>query len=136
MILGAEIALLLMGLYALVTGKLTLGNQRVVYGAPARVLGVVGLLPVPLTICGSVVLSVLLACEGRDPLDPALDWMFIVVEAASVVFCLVVVYSVGAAVAGPPPSRDRFEYAGSDPYQLYMPDRVGGPPLPAGSYQG
>ena len=44
MIVGIEIALFLVGLFALVTGRLPLG-PRIVRGAPARMLGILAMMP-------------------------------------------------------------------------------------------
>ena len=56
MILGAEIAMLVLGFMTLATGKMSLGKQRVVGSPLARQLGFVLLLPIPLlfpAICNS-----------------------------------------------------------------------------------
>jgi len=49
MILGIEIALIVVGLIGLVTGKLPLDKSHAVHGWPARLLGLVALTPIPLS---------------------------------------------------------------------------------------
>lgn len=64
MIIGAEIGLLIMGLIAIVTGRLPVGPGRVVRGAPARYLGVVALLPFPVAFGIGFGLGYILALQG------------------------------------------------------------------------
>src|SRR5262245_47678776 len=75
MILGAEIALLVMGLYALFAGKLTLTKQKVVRGTPARLLGILCLLPIPLSLLVGIVLGVGLAVQGQTVTENSVRWM-------------------------------------------------------------
>ena len=48
MILGIEIALVIIGLLALVRGRMTVTASRVVEGIPARLLGLLALTPIPI----------------------------------------------------------------------------------------
>ena len=50
MVLGAEIGMLIMGFMALFKGKLTLSKTKVLYDARARVVGIFGLLPIPVSL--------------------------------------------------------------------------------------
>jgi hypothetical protein len=49
-ILGAQIGILLYGLYALFTGKFQLSKTRTVTGAYARLAGFVAMLPLPMSL--------------------------------------------------------------------------------------
>ena len=47
MILGLEIGLIIYGIIALVKGRMKFGENKVVEGLPARLLGVLALTPLP-----------------------------------------------------------------------------------------
>jgi hypothetical protein len=50
MILGAEIGMLVAGLYSLFTGKFQLSKERIVRGGRARLAGLILLIPLPLAL--------------------------------------------------------------------------------------
>jgi len=64
MILGAELGILLFGLYVLFSGKYNLGKGRVLTGAKARLLGVLCLLPIPLAFAAGVLAGLFMALTG------------------------------------------------------------------------
>jgi hypothetical protein len=67
----AEICALIGGIIAVVTGKFTLTRNKVVRGAPARIVGVLLMVPLPVAIFFSiVVLGALLVRGGFDPTNP------------------------------------------------------------------
>jgi hypothetical protein len=101
MILAMEVWLLGMGLWALVTGRLNLGKGRVLHGCAARLLGLVGVLAIPLAFCGALIVGVILVAKGWSLAEPEVPWIITGVEAVVVVTCLVVIYGVGGAIAGP-----------------------------------
>jgi hypothetical protein len=136
MILGMEIALLVMGLHALVTGRMVLGRNRVVYGAAARVLGLIALLPIPLAFCAGVGMGVVMVSRGEDITDESLRWVFVGVEAAIVVFCLILLYSIGLAVAGPPAPLLTSEQLQIEAFKRAHPERFSGKPVPGDAVQG
>src|SRR5262249_30636375 len=97
MILGLEIALLIMGIIALITGKLTLNRTCVVRGTNARVLGVIALLPLP------VAFTILLGLAGvyggrRDELQD-LSWMLPLIEAGITIGILVIICIAAALLS-------------------------------------
>ena len=63
MLIGAEIGLLLYGIYVLITGKYALGRRGFIYGTPARILGLLCLLPLPAAI-GLGFIAGILAASG------------------------------------------------------------------------
>ncbi len=136
MILGIEIALLVMGFAALVTGKLTLSKGRVVYGAAARWLGAVALLPVPLAFCGGLLVAMAMAANGQPLTEESLRWPLTGVEAAAVVLCLVVIYGVGSAVAVSPRRRGAHWDPRVEAFRRQYPERFIVQPLPADPVQG
>ena len=61
MILGAEIGLLIYGIYSLATGKYSLSKGKVLTGGKARLLGVLCMLPLPLAFITGVLLGLFFA---------------------------------------------------------------------------
>jgi hypothetical protein len=136
MILGMEIALLVLGLRALITGQCTLGKNWVVYGAGARLLGFLALLPIPLAFCGGFFLGVEAHGRGKDINDPDLRWNVFVMEAGVVLGCTVVIYALGAMLAGPSPRPVRDPSHDRDLYRACLPPQPGAAPVPDGAFQG
>ena len=64
MIFGVEVALTLYGLYALFTGKYTVGKGKVVEGQPARIAGLFLALTVPLAFVLGFIMGSVLADSG------------------------------------------------------------------------
>jgi hypothetical protein len=104
MILGMEIALIVVGLIGLVTGKLPLDKTHSVHGLPARFLGLVALTPIPLS---ALAIAAYLAVNAPAT-DPAAVNQFVadnqlnmvVIEAAIVIGAAVVVFGLGRLFAG------------------------------------
>ena len=101
MILGAEIGLFVMGVIALVKGKLTLSKTRVVYGTPARLLAIIAFLPLPLAFSAGVVYGVILAAQGREVTIDSVGPTMIGIEVAILVACIAAMYGIGWAIAKP-----------------------------------
>lgn len=57
MLLGAELGLLIYGIYVLIKGQYSLGKGKKVFGTQARILGVVCMLPVPLSMIMGIVVG-------------------------------------------------------------------------------
>src|SRR5437867_12325272 len=106
MIVGMEIVLFLVGIGALVTGRLPLAPYRVVRGAPARMLGIVALMPVPLAVCVGAVTVVLMTPQPeRYGKDPSVRGTVTALEAGIVVGCAALVYGLGWVGTGRPTAR-------------------------------
>jgi hypothetical protein len=109
-ILGAEIGLLVFAIITLVRGKLVLTKNRVVTGVPARLLAIIGLLPLPLSLVAGVVIGMVLVARGQAQ---ALDQTNVriigaVIELSIIVLCIGAVYGIGLMIAKPPePERRR-----------------------------
>src|SRR5437868_5812470 len=88
MIGAAQIALLCIGLYLLTAGKSKTG-KRVLRGAPARVVGLVFMLPVPLAFMIGIGIGINLGLRHK-PFRPE-EWKgtSLAIEAVAVVVCLV-----------------------------------------------
>src|SRR5437879_1799730 len=65
MCLVLEIGMLIFGIIALITGKFTLTRNKVVYGVPARIIGVIMILPLPLGLLVAFVIIGALVAQGR-----------------------------------------------------------------------
>jgi hypothetical protein len=88
MILGLEIAMLIGGIVALVTGKLKLSQRMVTEGVAARLAGAVFLLPLPMAFTIGLVIGFMQATQGR-PVDGGFNWTLVLMEAGVVLVCLV-----------------------------------------------
>jgi hypothetical protein len=91
MILGAEVALLVLGLYALIAGKM-LSSKKAKYdvrGWRARVVGLVCLLPLPLSLLAVSVVGVLLAAQGKQVTRESSLWLGAAVEGSTVLACAI-----------------------------------------------
>ena len=91
MIGGGLVGMLVMVVYTLVTGKLTLTKTRVVYGTPARAAVLLGLVPLMLVCAYCIRLG------GIANLPNGL-WMFL----GALIVSIVVIYAVGWSFGGSP----------------------------------
>jgi hypothetical protein len=107
MIMGAEIAMLVLGFVALVTGKMRLGKGKVVTGPLARYLGMVLLLPVPATLLIKSMVDLSYATKGQLAPDASIDslWMLAGIEGLLVAACMAAVYAIGWDKAIDPNAR-------------------------------
>ena len=64
MLLVAEIASLIFGIITVATGIFTLTRNKVCYGAPARAVGVLLMLPLPVAILVTIAVIAMLAARG------------------------------------------------------------------------
>jgi hypothetical protein len=98
MILALEIALAVVGLLAIIRGRLRIAPNCVVGGTPARWLGALALSPVPLTLVMMFVSA--LASTATDPEQFLHEnrQTFALVELGLVVFAGLLVLILGAAI--------------------------------------
>jgi hypothetical protein len=91
MIAGAEVVLFVVGLYALIAGKLptSKNGKRAVRGLPARVIGVICLLPLPLAFLVCAAVAAVLIAQGQEVTPQSFMWVGMVIEASIVVLCVV-----------------------------------------------
>lgn len=95
MILGLEIGMLIFGFIGLVTGKLKLSAGNEVEGAPARLLGLVAILPLPLALVTGFCIGLSMGPRVHD-----MQGTFLVIELGLVGICALIVFGGGAMVAG------------------------------------
>lgn len=111
MICGLEIGLAIFGILALVRGKMTLSKNKIVVGAPARLLGLLALAPLPLAFGVGAVYAVTQVAAGGDPEKFAEDnrWTLTLIEGGIVIGVAIVVFAIGAMVAVSPAEAERRE---------------------------
>lgn len=120
MILGAEIAMLIMGLIALVKGKMTLSKKRVLLGTPARVMGVVAMLPIPISLCLAFLAAIVLAATDSTMTEDSFRGYAIAIELGVLILTLVAVYGVGGQYAVDPEEEQRkVEAWDASPFDAY-----------------
>ena len=90
MLIGAEVALLVLGLYALFTGKLLLRSKPPVTGWRARIIGIIYLLPIPLAFIAGILITIVWVFSRHDQKDRALFWYVTGTEAGILVVCVVI----------------------------------------------
>src|SRR6478736_8842540 len=95
MVFAAEIVLLLIGLYALISGRFFLTRSRVVHGYPGRVLGLLACAPLVMALA-------LMFLFLRNPANESMQWNITVIEVGSIVACTGLIYFIGWPIAGPP----------------------------------
>lgn len=83
MILGAQIALLILGIYALATGKFPLGKGRKSVGPMARIAGAICFVP----LLGALALGFLLGMLGL--VDDIGRWGLVGIQAALIVVAVI-----------------------------------------------
>jgi hypothetical protein len=107
-ILGAEIGLMVFAIISLVRGKLVLTKNRVVTGVPARLLALIGFLPLPVSLVIGLALGAVLVARGQ-PIDQSrVRIIGGVVELGIIVLCVAAIYGIGFMIAKPPePERRR-----------------------------
>jgi multisubunit Na+/H+ antiporter MnhB subunit len=93
MLIGAEIAMLIVGIYALIAGRLPTSKaaKYEVRGWPARVIGAICLLPIPLALAAGVVAASRMAAHGTEVTNKSFFWVGTAVEGGIVVACIVAV---------------------------------------------
>jgi len=103
MIIGLEIGLLIFGFVALIRGKFTITKNKVVEGMPARLLGALAILPLPLLVG----LGILLGLAKGEQFFVKNKLQLTIAEAAIVVVFAIIIFGVGAAIGKPPRKQRR-----------------------------
>ena len=99
MIIGAEVAMLVMGAYILFGGKILpkKNAKHIVRGWPLRVIGIIYLLPIPISLLAGMGLAVWGIAREKDVASPSFFWIRTALEGSIVAACLLAVYLVGRA---------------------------------------
>ncbi|HLN30598.1 MAG TPA: hypothetical protein VK395_22855 [Gemmataceae bacterium] len=115
MIIAAEVTLFLIGLYAVITGSFLSGGGRyVLQGGPARVIGVIAMLPMPLSLVVAAAVVALFLAQNKEVTERSFFWVGTAIEGSSLVVCMLAmgvlsrVYRTRVEEAQLPNSRRRF----------------------------
>jgi hypothetical protein len=100
-----SIAMLIFGIIALVRGQFTLTRTKVVSGVPARVIGVILLLPLPLMLAGGLLIGVVLGMQGKQPRPEDIQGPAVLLEVGIILGCMLIAVIIGAVTARPPKRR-------------------------------
>ncbi len=110
MILGIEIALLIMGILALVRGRLQITGSKIVTGIPARVLGLLALTPLPIVIAVAMGYTIMNSMD-KTP-EQIEQWAndnkttFVIMEAVIVLGIAALLFTISLIIAKPPEDQD------------------------------
>lgn len=99
MVFIAEIGMFIWGVVCLVTGKLTLSTSSTVQGAPARWLGLLGLLPLTLAVMVGLVVGVYFGLQQQQHRIQELNLVFALIEVAALLITLGLMYAIGIPIA-------------------------------------
>jgi hypothetical protein len=107
MLLLIEIALLVMGIIALVRGEITLSKRKVVTGAPARLIGLLAMAPLPIAFAIGFVHGVMHGAQAgpnNDPIKFAKDNMlfYAMIEAGILLVVGLLLVTIALACAKDP----------------------------------
>jgi len=93
MIIGAEIALLFIGLYALIKGQLPTSKKakHVVRGWPARVIGIIALLPIPVSFGLGLAVALLFVVQRKQVTGDSFFWVGTAIEGSVLGVCFVAI---------------------------------------------
>jgi uncharacterized membrane-anchored protein len=122
-----SIAMLIFGIIALVRGQFTLTRTKVVSGVPARVIGVILLLPLPMMLVGGMLIGVFYAMQGKQPRPEDIQGPAVLLEVGVVLGSMLIAVVIGLATAGPP-QRRRLPFELEEEYdrRFHEDDYVGG----------
>jgi hypothetical protein len=126
MILGAEIGLAIMGLLALIRGRMTVSKTKVVVGWPARLLGLLALTPLPLVL----LIGIIYVAANVDATDQAAAERFAqehkgtitLIEGVTVAAIAFAVIGLAAAAGAHPDEVDRRTRPRAEEYDDYEDD--------------
>jgi hypothetical protein len=110
------IIMLIFGIVALATGRFSLTRKKVVEGAPARIVGVILILPLPVTFLAGLALGVSLLQQGRPVNEKEVRSLALVIDIGVPVLALIAAIAVSAANAHearrkrPPREEEEYEY--------------------------
>jgi hypothetical protein len=120
-----NIIMLIFGIIALVKGSFSLTGNKVVSGLPARIVGVILIMPMPISLGVGFVYGLTLAATKQNIRDDSLQGAAIVIELSIMAVCLVTALVVAFANAKPrarpasyaPPPLDEAEERARDDFR-------------------
>jgi hypothetical protein len=100
MILGLEIAMLIMGILAIVRGKVSLTKTLVVEGTAARIVGVIMILPLPLVFGVVILWGIASGARGKQLNENELRTTGMFIEAGITIGCFLLALLIAAMTGG------------------------------------
>jgi hypothetical protein len=93
MIIGAEIGLLVLGVYALIVGKLPTNKKSkyVLRGWPVRLIGIIAVLPIPMSFLVASMVAAFLVVQGKEVTRESFFWVGTAIEGSVLVICIAVI---------------------------------------------
>jgi hypothetical protein len=109
-----EVCLLVLGIITLVKGQINISKDKMVVGVPARWIGAVLLLPLPLSLAVGFGWGIILAAQGRIPDRKELQTTGAIIEISIFAVCILAAVIIAAAsekvpVVKPEKRRERVE---------------------------
>jgi hypothetical protein len=96
--------MLIFGIISLVTGKFTLTRNKVVYGTPARMVGLILVMPLPILVIVGVMLGFGLLAQGKQLTEAEMKQLTttgMIIGAVVILACFVAAIAVAAAYGEP-----------------------------------
>ncbi len=113
LMLVLQIGMLVMGLIALFSGKLSLTKAMTLKGAAARLAGLIMIAPLPINLGVGFVVGLTVASQGRQFNFQEWQMTFILLEVGVTLGCLLIAFLV-AATMGAPDDSDESKYRRRD----------------------
>jgi hypothetical protein len=120
-----NIIMLIFGIIALVKGSFSLTGNKVVSGLPARIIGVILIMPLPISLGVGFIYGLTMAATGQNVRQDSVQGAAIVIELSIMAVCLVAALIVAFANAKPkakpasyaPPPLDEAEERARDDFR-------------------
>jgi hypothetical protein len=106
--LCVELAMLILGLYALIAGKVSITSSLVVEGIPARIVGLLMIAPLPIAFCVGIIVGFFRAMDNRPVDHFGFSGPIFLIELGILVFFLAAAIIVASIYRVPAGSRRRF----------------------------
>ncbi len=103
MLLILEVVMFVMGILAIVRGKLTLSKKKVCVGVPARVAGAILVLPIPVVFGFATIYAIMVVKPGMtaEQIQKAMGFLPSAVEIGAIIVCGAVASTI-ASMKGQP----------------------------------
>ncbi len=83
------IVMFVLGIVTLVTGTINVSRKKVARGAPARIAGVILLLPFPLSLILGIVVGLAMGASGNVPQGGSLLALGVALELGPIILCFI-----------------------------------------------
>lgn len=96
-----DIILMILGIIVLVKGQVLLTRTKEVRGVPARIIGIIFLLPLPLSFVAGLLLGGFLLAQGKPVNESEIQGPAMILGAAILALCLLTAVGIAVAYAQP-----------------------------------